>query len=616
MSLRSPERTVRAKHAIPTGWGGGRKEKQQKKSNLRLFIAWRKAVELKRCFSLRGVVISQDGAPGGRRSHAPQMGGGGARRGDVKIATERTGRARGRRAAIRRLPPAAIGCHFPAGAPQLEHVLPQPPHRPPFPPGPPPPHAAMELPWPSWLRSRRRGGGGGGLSRARRSAADAWSAVRAGLGPRRGGAAACRPRRRWRPPRRRAALAAASGAGGCSGCAQSHALGAAPCLRCLLPHSHSRRSPAEGPWGGGRGEGGAKGGDAGGAEPRRGGAAGAVRAARAAPRREGRPLPPAAASGEWRGPGGRLGRAPARSYCHSQRAPAMALARTHTHTHIHSFAHSQPSVLPPPPARGPPSAPAHPSAAAGTRRLIGARRCRRDSRERKGSAAGGGAGGGGDGSSSAWWRGPSRPSLGRAGARHIGWGKYPEVYEVNPPIPEVKANIPEVKPRSPEVKRRTGPCAGLGAPSRGCGRDGPTAASRAVPSDGRSLSARRALWAPRTASRPRGSPARPALSPFLKCIHRCGSQRDGWVQVASRTVGVLFKFVHSRGLISFRTQAVVFTWLLCLKMLFSMAFVFLVGKKKWILGAAVLGWYCQRPLMHVKGSLRWLCLLFIWVLSA
>lgn len=146
MSLRSPERTVRAKHAIPTGWGGGRKEKQQKKSNLRLFIAWRKAVELKRCFSLRGVVISQDGAPGGRRSHAPQMGGGGARRGDVKIATERTGRARGRRAAIRRLPPAAIGCHFPAGAPQLEHVLPQPPHRPPFPPGPPPPHAAMELP--------------------------------------------------------------------------------------------------------------------------------------------------------------------------------------------------------------------------------------------------------------------------------------------------------------------------------------------------------------------------------------------------------------------------------------------------------------------------------------
>ena len=54
--------------------------------------------------------------------------------------------ARGRRAAIRRLPPAAIGCHFPAGAPQLEHVLPQPPHRPPFPPGPPPPHAAMELP--------------------------------------------------------------------------------------------------------------------------------------------------------------------------------------------------------------------------------------------------------------------------------------------------------------------------------------------------------------------------------------------------------------------------------------------------------------------------------------
>ena len=52
------------------------------------------------------------------------------------------------------------------------------------------------------------------------------------------------------------------------------------------------------------------------------------------------------------------------------------------------------------------------------------------------------------------------------------------------------------------------------------------------------------------------------------------------MQVASRIVGVLLKFVYLGSLISIRMQAVVFMWLLCLKMLFSMAFVFLVGKEK------------------------------------
>lgn len=134
MSLRSPERTVRAKHAIPTGWGGGRKEKQQKKSNLRLFIAWRKAVELKRCFSLRGVVISQDGAPGGRRSHAPQMGGGG---GEARGRENSDGANREGPGPPRRHPPPPARCHrlsFPGGSPAAGTCPPAAPSPPPLPP--------------------------------------------------------------------------------------------------------------------------------------------------------------------------------------------------------------------------------------------------------------------------------------------------------------------------------------------------------------------------------------------------------------------------------------------------------------------------------------------------
>lgn len=203
--------------------------------------------------------------------------------------------------------------------------------------------------------------------------------------------------RRWRRLQERAAARAAL--------SPMHSARPPACdARCLthIPGGALRRGPEEAA----EGKGGQRGGrNAGGAEPKRGGAAGAVRAA---PRREGRPLPPAAASGERRGPGGRRGRAPARSYCRSQRAPAMALARTHARTHAPSLAHNRACCH-----RPPPSVPAHPSAAAGTRRLIGARRCRRDSRERKGSAAGGGEGGGG--SRRCGWR-PFSPIRGPGGS--------------------------------------------------------------------------------------------------------------------------------------------------------------------------------------------------------
>ncbi|KAM9556750.1 uncharacterized protein ACIB01_008255 [Guaruba guarouba] len=162
-----------------------------------------------------------------------------------------------------------------------------------------------------------------------------------------------------------------------------HSARPAACDGCSLfhiPGGALRRGPEEA--GGGRG---GREGSRVRAEPRgsggrgaggRGGGAGRAGGA-AVLRGEGRPLPLAACSGKRGDPGGLRGRAPARSYCHSQRASAMAL------THTHSLTHSQPSVLPPPPGQRPAPRARPLEPAVGTRRLIGARRRRRrDSRER------------------------------------------------------------------------------------------------------------------------------------------------------------------------------------------------------------------------------------------
>lgn len=79
----------------------------------------------------------------GEATH-PRSGGGGEARGrENSDGTHREARAATPPSAASRPLPSA-GCHFPAGAPQLEHVLPQPPHRhPPLPPG-------LLLPAPRW----------------------------------------------------------------------------------------------------------------------------------------------------------------------------------------------------------------------------------------------------------------------------------------------------------------------------------------------------------------------------------------------------------------------------------------------------------------------------------
>ncbi|XP_074398310.1 uncharacterized protein LOC141729298 [Zonotrichia albicollis] len=201
----------------------------------------------------------------------------------------------------------ALGCHFQTGSPQLEHVLPQPPA--------PPPPAPPGRRWSYLDAPGREAGDGGRRRRPWRSAADAWRRRRPECGSRR---ARSLPRRRRSPVGLGlggGGSAASPAQGGVGGGFRRGRLRSVPCtprcLRCCCLFTFPEKGPA-------RREG---------AEPSRGGAAGAGGGSAG---QGGEALLFRRRLARGRASGGSRWASGSRSYCGSQRAPAMALARTHS----------------------------------------------------------------------------------------------------------------------------------------------------------------------------------------------------------------------------------------------------------------------------------------------